>query len=228
MTKKKDHLIVFDWNGTLLADVSACLHAMNTVLKELGTPPITRKRYQKHYTMPLDKLYHAVGVDPAVLTAREDIIHPIFHKAYGASKICLRRGAKTMLQTIGNTPCSSIILSNYVADLIDQQAQRLGVREHFDEIIAYHVNNATFRRRSKGEHLEKYLKTRHAREGIIVGDTEEEIDIGRALGLVTIAITDGMCSTSRLRAMKPDFLIGTLAPIPSIAHRVFKSGKRNK
>ena len=61
---------------------------------------------------------------------------------------------------------------------------------------------------------------------MIVGDTEEEIEIGRELGLVTIAITDGMCSTSRLRSMKPDFLIDTLAPIPAIARRIF--GKRGK
>ena len=75
------------------------------------------------------------------------------------------------------------------------------------------------------EGLKDYLKTNPAHAGIIVGDTEEEIDIGRELGLVTVAITDGACSTSRLRAMKPHFLVGALDHVPAIAQRVFGKGK---
>ncbi|MFA5041678.1 MAG: HAD hydrolase-like protein, partial [Bdellovibrionales bacterium] len=190
MTKAEENLIFFDWNGTLLSDATACLRCMNVVLKKLGVSPITRAQYQKHYTMPLDRLYHAVGVTPDVLLKNEHIIHPLYHEAYGAEKVRLRRGAKTMLHALQKNTCKSVILSNYVAVLIEKQAERLGVREHFDDVLAFHAYDDTFRKRGKGERLKDYLKARPARAGIIVGDTEEEVEIGRDIGLVTIAITD--------------------------------------
>jgi phosphoglycolate phosphatase-like HAD superfamily hydrolase len=226
MSGKKDNLVVFDWNGTLLADTSACIKATNTVLKKLGLSTISRADYQKHYTMPLQNLYHALGVAPAMLTKHEKDINAVWHATYSTANIRLRRGAKAMLQTVNKMPCSSVILSNYVVERIEQQAGHFGIREHFDDIIAFHALDATFRRCGKGERLENYLRTRPAHAKVIVGDTEEEVDIGRALGLATIAITDGMCSPSRLRAMKPDFIVRALDQIPSIIARVFGGGKK--
>ncbi len=225
MTGKKDNLIVFDWNGTLLADTTACLNAANAVLETLGAPKVTRARYQRHYTMPLYRLYHALGVDPGVLMAREHEIHPLFHKTYDSATIRLRRGAKATLQTLRLASYKSIILSNYIIRSIEEQAKRLGIRENFHEIIAFDTGSATFRERAKGARLKNYLQANPPRACIIIGDSEEEIEIGRDLGLVTIAITDGMCSTSRLRAMKPDFLVRTLEQVPAIADRVF-GGKK--
>jgi phosphoglycolate phosphatase len=226
MTDKKENLIIFDWNGTLLADTTACLRAMNTVLKALGSPPITRAQYQKHYAMPLDKLYYGVGVTPEVLRMNEKIIHSIWHEVYSSTPIRMRRGAKKMLQTVRKTSCTSIVLSNYIEDRIKEQAERFGVRQHFDDVIAFRLGDATFRTSGKSGRLKKYLQNRPAREGIIIGDTEEEIEIGRDLGMVTIAITDGMCSTSRLRAMKPDFMVGALGQVPAIVSNVF--GKKTR
>jgi len=221
MKSKRQNLIVFDWNGTILADTSACVNATNTVLGKLGLPHVTRAHYQRHYTMPLAHLYHALGVDPKILNAREHEINPLWHASYGAAKIRLRRGAKAMLQSLRLASCEAIILSNYVVHRIDEQARRLGVRDHFREILAFEVGDATFRKRGKGGRLKDYLKANPARDGVIIGDSEEEIEIGREVGMTTIAITDGMCSTARLRAMKPDYLVRSLTQIPPIAHRLF-------
>ncbi len=225
MKKGSDNLIVFDWNGTIIADTTACVHATNRVLKVMGFPKITRAHYQKHYTMPIIDLYHAMGVSLEAIQKHEKKIHPLWHDTYQSNAIRLRRGAKPAFDQLCRASFKSIILSNYVAERIDQQARRLGVRDHFEEIIAFHQSDATFRKRGKGERLERYLKKNPARAGIIVGDTEEEVEIGRELGLVTVAITDGMCSTTRLRKMKPDFLIQSLHKLPIIALDVFASDK---
>ncbi len=227
MKYKHDHLIVFDWNGTILADTTACVHATNKVLKVMGFPKITRAHYQRHYTMPIVDLYHAMGVTADVIKAHEEEIHPLWHDTYDKTNIRLRRGAKQTLQHLREASCTSIILSNYVVQRIDTQARRLGVREHFHEILAFQHDNATFRVRGKGERLEKYLKENPASVGIIVGDSEEEVEIGRQLGFATVAITDGMCSTARLRKMKPDFLIQSLHQIPEIAEDVFGIGNEH-
>jgi phosphoglycolate phosphatase-like HAD superfamily hydrolase len=221
MTGRNEHLVVFDWNGTMLADTSACLHATNTVLEKLGIAKVTRAHYQHHYTMPIAHLYHALGVDPELLNSRADEINPLWHETYSAAQIRLRRGARTMLQSLRFTPCDALILSNYVVNRIEEQARKLGVREHFRNIIAFEAGDAAFRQRGKGARLKEYLRHHPIKSGIIVGDSEEEVEIGRELGLTTVAITDGMCSTARLRAMKPDYLVRSLSQISTIAHRVF-------
>lgn len=226
MSSSNDNLIVFDWNGTILADTSACVHALNTVLQRWGKPKVTRAHYQNHYTMPIANLYHAMGIDSDFLTEHEHEIHPLWHATYGAANIRLRRGAKATLQALRLASCKSIVLSNYVVKRIEEQALRLGVREQFQEIIAFETGDATFRMKGKGARLATYLQANPWRTGMIVGDSEEEVEIGRDLGLTTVAITDGMCSTARLRAMKPDFIVGSLSEIPAIAQRVFGTKAR--
>jgi len=64
----------------------------------------------------------------------------------------------------------------------------------------------------KTARLETYLASSHVQphEAFIIGDTGEEITIGKQLGLKTVAITGGMYSTKRLKAAKPDVLISSL------------------
>ncbi len=213
--------IVFDWNGTLLADTHACVRATNKVMALLELPRISVTQYRRHYTMPLDRLYHALGCEPKMLAAREHEIHPVWHESYNAGALRLRPGAKPMLKHMRGKGCEAIVLSNYVTQRIDTQARRLGIRDHFHEIIAFEAQDSTFRKRGKGDRLKDHMRRRPIGTAIIVGDSEEEVEIGRALGLVTVAVLDGMCSAKRLRAMKPDFLIRNLSRIPAIATEVF-------
>jgi phosphoglycolate phosphatase-like HAD superfamily hydrolase len=226
MKAKGGNLIVFDWNGTILADTSACLRATNTVLDKLGKPRATIAQYRHHYTMPLNKLYYALGIDADTIEKHAPVIHPLWHETYSAANIRLRRGARAMLQSMRTAKCEAIILSNYVVHRIEAQAQKFGVREHFREILAYEVGDATFRMRGKGARLKEYLRANPVHKGMIIGDSEEEVEIGRELGLTTVAITDGMCSTARLRAMKPDYLVQSLAQVPPIAHHLFGGSAR--
>jgi phosphoglycolate phosphatase-like HAD superfamily hydrolase len=225
---RSENIIVFDWNGTLLADTRACLHALNKVLTMMEVPHTSIQKFRHHYTMPLDRMYHALGCDPETLTTRESHIHPIWHATYEAAPLRLRHGAKPMFRNLQNTGSHSIVLSNYMTHKIEAQAQQVGVRHHFNDILAFAAADDTFRRRGKGERLKDYLQERSVGKVIIIGDSEEEIDIGHELGLTSIAVRDGACSTRRLRAMKPDYMVRNLSAIPALVRRVFNTveGKR--
>jgi phosphoglycolate phosphatase len=53
-----------------------------------------------------------------------------------------------------------------------------------------------------------------ARDGVMVGDTEYDIEMGRAAGLATIGVTWGYHSPDRLRAAGADVLIDHFAALP--------------
>lgn len=221
MTTKQENLIVFDWNGTILSDASAWLRAINAVLKELGTSHITTGEMKKHYKMPLVSFYEDIGVPPETLKERHHELLPLLHTAYIKEQVRLRRGAKTMLQAVRKTSRKSVILSNHMTDHIEHQAQTMNVRKYLDEILAFNFSDGEKRNLGKIARLKDYISQRPFSTGAIVGDTEEEIYIGQELGLATIAITEGMCSTSRLRKTKPDFLVSSLSQIPDIANHLF-------
>lgn len=51
---------------------------------------------------------------------------------------------------------------------------------------------------------------------LVVGDNIEEIHVARELGTKIAAITHGNCSTARLKAAKPDYLINNLKEVRGI------------
>ncbi|MDD3029580.1 MAG: HAD family hydrolase [Alphaproteobacteria bacterium] len=221
MSSSATNLVVFDWNGTLLADTNACINATNVVLERLGLSPVSRRRYQDLYTMPLDKFYENLGVDEDLLAVHEATIHPLWHDVYSAAPIRLRRGARDALRAIKRAPCKTVVLSNYLVDKIERQARQFGIADHFDDILAFTPLDDLYRRAGKGPRLKNYLTASPVRRSIIVGDTEEEIAIGKKLGMTTVSITDGTCSRARLKAAGPDFLIASLNELTSIVDELF-------
>ena len=103
----------------------------------------------------------------------------------------------------------SAILSNHMTEAIAAQLERLDLTKYFGQILANTELGATVSGNNKIERMRDYLAgTQFDPSGtIIVGDSPEDIEIGKTLGMRTVAIGDGYFSTPRLRASKPDYLI---------------------
>ncbi|WP_031085710.1 phosphatase, partial [Streptomyces sp. NRRL WC-3549] len=54
--KHATHL-VWDWNGTLLDDITAVVGATNAAFAEAGLPPMTLERYRETYCVPIPRFY---------------------------------------------------------------------------------------------------------------------------------------------------------------------------
>jgi phosphoglycolate phosphatase len=217
--KAKKKTVVFDWNGTLLADSAYVYEATNAFLKRCGKGGISKSVYQNSTTIPLMEMYEKFGCTEADFTEESlRFWSDVYHAKAETAR--LRRGAKEALMALREKDYALVILSNYIVEKIKNHTERFGVAEAFDAILA---NGAISEPMKKGkiERLEAYLEKQGRTQGMIVGDTIEEIEIGRAHGLATVAITDGVCSTARLRAARPDYLIGSLAKLPKIAEEMF-------
>jgi phosphoglycolate phosphatase-like HAD superfamily hydrolase len=78
--------------------------------------------------------------------------------------------------------------------------------------------------RGKGPKLFEWTKKQKlkSKEVMVVGDTDEEIEIGKHYGFWTVALTGGYNSTPRLRVFKPDFLIHNLMELEGIIKKLNK------
>jgi phosphoglycolate phosphatase len=219
-------LVVFDWNGVLLADTNACVDADNRLLKVFGGKSITLKQFRDTFCVPaIDFLAHH-GCKRKVLEKNVQKLGEIFKKEYEprAAKCRTRQGARELLDWLSQNSINTIIISNHTVEGINSQLKRLKLENYFSEVLANSDQANPMKGRNKKEKLAKYLKFHrmNSNSAIIIGDSTEEIEIGKELGLATIAITNGYYSEARLKAKKPDYLIRNLFEVK----RILENGAR--
>lgn len=96
-------LIVFDWNGTLLADTRACMDADNFVIQNYGGKPFASVReFRAIVTIPAFDFYVARGCERKKLLADMKTVRAMFHNFYEkrACRCRLRKGARSLLRIL--------------------------------------------------------------------------------------------------------------------------------
>lgn len=212
--------VAFDWNGTLLADAVSCLAGDNAVFESFGYKTITLKQFRDNFDVPIINFYTNIGHDPEIFQANFQRNESLFHDVYEkrAAKCRTRANTRTLLSWLEKQKITSIIFSNHTQTGIAKQLKRLKIENFFEIVIANEAIGLAFHGRSKGEKLKNYIKGQKIKpnEVVIIGDTSEEVEIGQQLGSITVAITNGYHSTSRLKAAKPDYLIHDLKEVINI------------
>ncbi len=218
-------LVVWDWNGTLFADTAACYEADNHVIKSYGGNAISIGTFRDTIAIPAIDFYIQHGCNREELLATPERLAGLFHTFYeNRSKNCrLRKGARSVLKCIRDDfHAESVILSNHTVDGINFQLSRVGIEDYFCGLLANDDKNASMKGRNKREKLNDYMEAKkyEPKDVAIVGDTTEEIEIGKFFGIKTIAITDGYYAAWRLRESKPNYLITCLEQVPEILEAV--------
>lgn len=207
-------LVVFDWNGVLIADTRACMAADNHVLKTFGGRPVDLKTYRDTIIIPSINFYIKHGCNREQLIRESDKVGGIFHSFYEtrATKVRTRRGAHKLLDWLSRNSITSIILSNHTVSGISFQLDRLKIKKYFKDVLANTELDSSMKKRNKEQKLTEYFNNRKLKrsEIIIIGDSPEEVEIGRRLQITTVAITNGYYSKKRLLDSKPDHMIDNL------------------
>ncbi|WOH80158.1 HAD hydrolase-like protein [Bradyrhizobium sp. BEA-2-5] len=204
-------VLVFDWNGTLLDDSYALLQTTNAILTHFGHATIDMNTFREHCDVPLSLLYRRLGMSEDEVTALDRDGNALFHDIYEplADNSDLREGARRVLELAHQEAASSIIVSNHIVDPLRSQLRRLGIDDYINDVLAFENRTTQYKSMSKGERLRLYMQKNNLKPAstFIIGDMPVETDIARNLGLVSISITGGFVSESRLRAASPDYTI---------------------
>jgi len=207
-------LVAFDWNGTLLADTNAVLKAANMVFESMDGKTISLKVLRETAMVPVSESYVKLGYDIKIVLEKAEIHANIFHPNYEklASKVRTRIGARKLLHYLKRKKIGSIIISNHTKKGVEAQLKRLKIEQYFDRFLANEDLSASIKERMKEKKLLLYMEENKIKnsECLIIGDSLEEIEVGKSLGIKSVAIKDGNYSTKRLKQAGPDFLIGNL------------------
>ncbi len=213
MTQQK--LAVFDWNGTLIADTRQAWIASNECLEFYGVGPISFQTQLETFDFPIIHYFERNGCDIARVLETKSESNEIFHRAYDklAANARTRRGGRDLLQWLNDCGVNCIILSKYMEEKIEAHLERLNLRHYFSFVSANTCDGTSIlNSTSKLERLSAYMLKRgyEPRNAFIIGDSMEEPEIGRKMGMMSIGITGGCITAARLRKARPDHLISAL------------------
>ena len=219
--------VIFDWNGTLLADTNQSVETFNIICKQFGKTPITKSRFKNSVDIPVRNFYLENGFSAEELEKNGNEYQSIFHENYErlAKTARLRRGARHTLDWLLTAGVDMVLISNHTQSGVEEQVTRLGIDRFFSHIYANEKGNQVLIGRNKFHKMTSYLD-RHTfkkNEVINVGDAPEEVHMAKEAGIISVAITDGFYATHRLRKEKPNYIITNFLKLIDIVKELNKT-----
>ena len=181
-------LIIWDWNGTLLNDVDACVETMNRMLNKRNMNLLSRSVYKDIFTFPVKDYYHTVGFDFTEEPFEKLSIEYIDLYKKEAMKSPLQEGSREALGFFKSENYKQIILSASEQLSLENQVEQRQISKYFDSIIG--LNN--IHAKSKTENAINYIKASEQFDRItLIGDTYHDYEVANAIGCNCILVNSG-------------------------------------
>lgn len=184
--------VVWDFNGTLLDDLQACLDALNVLLRARQLAPVDRDYYRNHFGFPVIHFYERLGLIPADAEDWENIGES-FHMRYLFSKhLKLQPHAAETVMALHAAGVRQGVLSALEQGLLELQLEQFGLAHRMDFISG----SRSYDGASKAD-AAAALKLKAPI--VLVGDTEHDAEVARAQGWNCVLCSAGHQTEGRLR-----------------------------
>ncbi len=211
--------IVWDWNGTLLADLPAVLRAVSASVGRYGLPPVGGDDYRNHFTRPVRRFYDNLFDRPVTDMEWADL-NKTFHDYYYevVDDISLAAGAEESLQLVADQGWSQSLLSMSTQDHLVSTVRAHGIDSFFRRIDGLDSPNGGLK--------ETYLKTHLAAMQLdpgavwLIGDTPDDHNAAVAVGAWVVLFDGGSHHRSTLDALGAPVVNSLLEGVDHIRGRV--------
>lgn len=198
-----DH-VVWDWNGTLLADVHAVVEASNAGLEAVGAREhLDLERYRSTFRRPLRDFY-ADLVGRAVGDAEWARMNAVFGERYRGAEpaLPLADGALAALERFAAAGLGQSVLSMLAHEELHATLGRRGLHEWFARVDGDHHHDGRGKAAALATHLE-VLDLDPARV-VLVGDTLDDAAATAAVGSACVLVAEHSTHhEADLRAVAP-------------------------
>jgi phosphoglycolate phosphatase len=188
--------IIWDWNGTLLDDMSLCLNVINGMLRKRQMPTVTREEYLATFTFPVRQYYQGLGFDFA-RESFEALSHE-FIAGYeaGLRRCSLHSEVRNTLERIAATHRRQSLLSASAQDSLNNVLRAFELDSFFEHVAGLD-NIYAHSKVEVGRKLVANLPCAPS-EAVLVGDTLHDAEVARAMGTGCVLVAHGHHSPARL------------------------------
>jgi phosphoglycolate phosphatase-like HAD superfamily hydrolase len=181
--------VVWDWNGTLLADLDAIVGATNAALAGTGLAAIDRDRFRRDFGRPVRAFTERLLGRPLTdeqWQALDDAFHD--HYRQQLQDCALADGAEAAIELVARAGVSQSLLSMWRHDeLLELLAQR-GLAEEFTRIDG----DQRFDGGPKSDRLRDHLSAQRLdpRDVVLIGDTLDDAAAAQAVGTQCLLVAE--------------------------------------
>ncbi|WBB79049.1 HAD hydrolase-like protein [Micromonospora sp. WMMD882] len=198
MTPARRHL-VWDWNGTLLDDLSLVVACTNAAFASVGGRSVTVDEHRVGFRRPVAD-YYAEVLGAAVDEEAYGRLDRIFHEAYqvGLTTCELAADARAAITA---WPGSQSLLSMWFHDHLVPVVRTYGLTGHFTRVDGLRADVGG---RRKAESLRQHLAELgvDGSDVVLIGDSLDDADAAGSVGARAVLYTGGVTDPTRLRASR--------------------------
>jgi phosphoglycolate phosphatase-like HAD superfamily hydrolase len=188
--------LVWDWNGTLLDDLTLVVAATNAALVAAGGTPTTPDDHRRDFRRPISEYYSLVLGRPV---DEEEFarLDKIFHEAYAEGLTTCALAADAM-EALGGWAGTQSLLSMWFHTELVPTVDRYGLTRYFARVDG---NRAAVGGGHKAPHLAAHLAALgvDGAECVLIGDSVDDADAAAAAGARCVLYTGGFTDPDRLR-----------------------------
>lgn len=188
--------IIWDFNGTIFDDVDAGIASVNKMLSDRGLPVISDKEeYRRIFKFPIISYYKDLGFD--FEKEPYEVLAPIWVELYNKNSedSALQRDALNALGYFKNLELGQVLLSATERKMLLGQIEKLGIAEYFDEVLGLDDIHAY----SKKDLALEWRAANPEARPLVIGDTEHDADVAKAIGADCILLCNGHQSRETLQ-----------------------------
>jgi phosphoglycolate phosphatase-like HAD superfamily hydrolase len=189
--------LVWDWNGTLVDDLSLVVDATNAALATIGAPPTTADEHRRDFRRPISAYYAHVLARP-VTEEEFGRLDRAFHDAYqaGLADCTLTVDA---LDALDAWPGTQSLLSMWFHVNLVPTVRRYGLADRFTRVDGLRGNVGGG---PKAEHLVPHLQALgvSGEDAVLIGDSVDDAEAAAAVGARCVLYAGGFTDPDRLRA----------------------------
>jgi phosphoglycolate phosphatase len=203
--------VIWDWNGTLLDDVDACVASLNDILRARELREVSREEYCDTFKFPVRDYYVELGFD--FEHDNWDQVATDYHVFYRkhSKHAALRAGVLSVLERMKNEGMPMSILSACESETLEEMVREREIGRFFSSLYGL-PNYYAGSKLSAGRAAMKSIHV-DPPSMLLIGDTAHDYEVADELGCECLLVCGGHQSEHRLRKCGCDIVtsINTIA-----------------
>lgn len=188
--------IIWDFNGTIIDDVSLGVDVFNKLRVDCGLEPIDKTEYVENFKIPVRDFYEDMGFDFSKVDFRK--IGERFVELYSSKRFeCpLTYGVTDAVRTFSKIGVGQSVLSAYENGLLHQAISHYGLSDYFGRIDGLDNIDAGSKIELGKRHIAAIGESPEM--VVMVGDTPHDKQVADAMGVACALVACGHTSRRRL------------------------------
>lgn len=206
--------LVFDFDGTLADSTEGIIKTTRATFARMGLPMPEDRDVRQGIGLPLRGALRTAGIPEDRIEEGADIYHEVFYEV-APKHIVLFPGAKEALEGLASRGYRMAIATSRSEHSLVMLLGEHGIAQYFEVLGSVGcVDNP-----KPAPDIVLWVLGRMGAtpdQTLVIGDTVYDIQMGKAAGCSTCAVTYGNHGPDQLRTSSPDYMVDDLRELPEL------------